>query len=148
VKSNEVFASSSSQPTIPPSSQPTISDLIAGYIYRYDFLDLFFREFRYTIADLEHIAGVALLGRLTSQNLDSDDSEALRILDLRLEEQHQSANPELIQRAFRDLLRILHLELLKVEKEKLLLSVDPNSAEYLRIYSDIVMKEKTFLSKN
>jgi hypothetical protein len=138
----------SADSAIVSSNSPTISDLMAGYIYRYDFLDLFFREFRYTISDLDHIAGAALLGRLTSQNLDSDDSEALRILDLRLEEQHQSANPELIQRAFRDLLRILHLELLKVEKEKLLLSVDPNSAEYLRIYSDIVMKEKTFLSKN
>ena len=138
----------SSQSTSLPSSNPSVADLLAGYIYRYDFLDLFFREFRYTISDLEHIAGAALLGRLTSQNLDSDDSEALRILDLRLEEQHQSANPELIQRAFRDLLRMLHLDLLKVEKEKLLLSVDPNSSEYLRIYSDIVMKEKTFLSKN
>ncbi len=138
----------SSQSTSLPSSNPSVADLLAGYIYRYDFLDLFFREFRYTISDLEHIAGAALLGRLTSQNLDSDDSEALRILDLRLEEQHQSANPELIQRAFRDLLRMLHLDLLKIEKQKLLLSVDPNSSEYLRIYSDIVMKEKTFLSKN
>jgi hypothetical protein len=148
VKSNETFVSNSVQPTIQLSNQPTITDLIAGYIYRYDFLDLFFREFRYTVSDLEHIAGAALLGRLTAQNLDSDDSEVLRILDLRLEEQDQSANPELIQRAFRDLLRMLHLDLLKIEKEKLLLSVDPNSTEYLRIYSDIVMKEKTFNAKN
>ena len=146
--STSSWPESSNQLANPPSTQPTIPDLIAGYIYRYDFLDLFFREFRYTISDLEDIEGAALLGRTTAQDTDSDDSEALRILDLRLEEQHQSANPELIQRAFRDLLRILHLTLLKVEKEELLASIDPNSSEYLRIYSDIVMKEKTFNAKN
>ncbi|MFZ2337995.1 MAG: hypothetical protein WAW59_07795 [Patescibacteria group bacterium] len=57
---------------------------------------------------------------MTSQNTDSSDNEALRILDLRLEEEHALANPELIQRAFRDLLRILHIELLVREKNTLL----------------------------
>ena len=64
--------------------------------------------------------GTGLLCRMTSQTTDSEDDEALRILDLRLEEEHALANPELIQRAFRDLLRILHMELLAREKNTLL----------------------------
>lgn len=129
----------------PTSNYPTFSDLIAGYIFRYDFLDLFFREFRYNIGDLEHIEGAGLLSRLTSQNTDSSDNEALRILDLRLEEEHAFANPELIQRAFRDLLRILHIELLVREKNTLLSWIDPNSSEYLKLYSELIQKEKTFM---
>lgn len=127
------------------SHQPTVWELLAGYIFRYDFLDLFFREFRYTISDLEALEGTWLLCRLTSQDIDPDDTEALHILDLRLEEQHTLANPELIQRAFRDLLRILHMELLKHERSKLLDGVDPNSSEYLKLYTELVQKEKTFL---
>jgi DNA primase len=34
---------------------PSLPDLIAGYIHRYGFLDLFFREFQYTEADLKDI---------------------------------------------------------------------------------------------
>ena len=83
-------------------------------------MDLFFREFRYTIPDLEGLDGTGLLCRLTSQTIDSEDNEVLRILDLRLEEEHNLANPELIQRAFRDMLRIIHMELLVREKKTLL----------------------------
>lgn len=128
-----------------PTLQPTIPDLLAGYIFRYGFLDLFFQEFRYTGGDLEHIEGARLLSRLTSQTLDSDDTEALQILDLRLSEEHALANPELIQRAFRDMLRILHTELLAREKQTLLSWIDPNSSEYLKLYSELIQKEKTFM---
>ncbi len=130
--------------TIKQSNTPTISDLIAGYIFQYDFLDLFFQEFRYNTADLERVHGSGLLSRLTSQRLDSEDNEALHILSLRLEEEHALANPELIRRAFRDLLRMLHLDLLRLEKEALLTSVDTNSPEYLRLYSELIQKEKSF----
>jgi DNA primase catalytic core len=132
-------------PTLQHSNTPTLPNLIAGYIFRYDFLDLFFREFRYTVGDLEYLEGARLLSRLTSRDTDSQDNEALRILDLRLEEEHALANPELIGRAFRDLLGILHLELLAREKQILLSWIDPNSSEYLRLYTELIQKEKTFM---
>jgi hypothetical protein len=67
-------------------ASPSLTDMIAGYIYRYQFLDLFFREFRYTHSDLTAIEDVGLLMRLLSNNLDDEDREQLRILDLILEE--------------------------------------------------------------
>lgn len=127
------------------TKQTLVPDLIAGYIFRYNFLDLFFREFQYTVRDLEKLSHTWLLCHLTAQNTDSDDNEALNILDLRLEEEHTLANPELIQRAFRDLLRILHIELLAHEKQTRLSWIDPNSAEYLQVYTELIQKEKKFM---
>lgn len=144
IKTKEAESSSQEKLTWKESYQPTIFDLIAWYIFRYDFLDLFFREFRYTNPDLEQLSNATLLYRLVSQDLDPSDHEALRILDLRLEEEHLTANPELIERAFRDLLRVLHMDLLKIEKEKLLSSLDTNSSEYLQVYTQLVQKEKSF----
>lgn len=140
-KTNDIVKES-----IPDHWDPrTVANIIAGYIYRYNFLDLFFREFRYTIPDLEGLDGTGLLCRLTSQTIDSEDNEVLRILDLRLEEEHNLANPELIQRAFRDMLRIIHMELLVREKKILLSWIDPNSSEYLKRYTELIKKEKTFM---
>ena len=116
--------------------------LIAGYIYRYQFLDLFFREFQYTEADLTDIPDSVLLQKLVYGTVDPDDEELLRILDLHLEEEHTDANPELIERAFRDLLRAMHKMLLENEKIKKLSHISPENPEYLHILSDILAKEK------
>jgi hypothetical protein len=84
---------------------PSLSDTIAGYIYRYQFLDLFSSNFLYTVGDLTNGTDTALLSRTLLSTLESDDIEMLRIIDLHLESDHIDANPELIERAFRDLLR-------------------------------------------
>ena len=84
---------------------PSLADTIAGYIYRYQFLDLFSNNFLYTVGDLTNETDTALLSRMLLSTLESDDIEMLRIIDLHLESDHADANPELIERAFRDLLR-------------------------------------------
>ena len=116
--------------------------MIAGYIHRYQFLDLFFREFQYTEADLTDIPDSVLLQKLVYGTVDPDDEELLRILDLHLEEEHIHANPELIERAFRDLLRAMHKILLEGEKTKKLSHISPEDPEYLHILSGILAKEK------
>jgi DNA primase len=124
------------------SFSPSLPDLIAGYIFRYQFLDLFFQEFRYTQEDLTSLEGTALLIRLMAGTLDPTDVEALNIIDLHLEEDHSNASPELIQRAFRDIIRNLHTRLLEIEKQKLLSGIHPDSSEYLEIYTKLSQKAK------
>lgn len=128
---------------IPPSKfSPSVSDLIAGYVYRYQFLDLFSSEFRYTVSDLTNGGDNGLLTRTLLGTLDPDDLETLRIIDLHLEEAHTDSHPELVERAFRDLLRSLHMSLFAEEKEKKLSNIDSSSPEYLEIYSQLLQKEK------
>jgi DNA primase len=128
----------------PPATvySPSLCDLVAGYIYRYWFLDLFLSEFRYTSADLTPLDWSVLMTHLLADTLDPQDQESLSILDLRLEEDHLNANPELITRAFRDILRTLHRVLISIEKEKRLEGISPDSNEYLQIYTDILTREK------
>ncbi len=121
---------------------PSLADTIAGYIYRYQFLDLFSSNFLYTIGDLTNGTNTALLSRTLLSTLESDDIEMLRIIDLHLESDHIDTNPELIERAFRDLLRWLHSFLFLSEKQKKLEYIDPNSSEYLRIHTELSQKEK------
>jgi hypothetical protein len=121
---------------------PSLSDLIAGYIYRYQFLDLFSSNFVYTVADLTPVANAALLTRTLSSTLDADDVEMLRIIDLHLESDHMDANPELIERSFRDLLRGLHVLLLNQEKNQKLIGLDPGSDEVYILRSEFAKKEK------
>ena len=120
----------------------SLPDLVAGYIYRYQFLDLFSSIFRYTTDDLTNGSDNGLLTRTLLGTLDPDDLETLRIIDLHLEEAHTDSHPELVERAFRDLLRSLHTSLLSLEKTKKLADIDPSSPEYLQIYSELLKKEK------
>ncbi len=128
--------------TVHKKYAPSLSDLIAGYIYRYQFLDLFSTSFLYTIGDLTNGTDTALLSRTLLSTLESDDIEMLRIIDLHLESDHIDANPELIERAFRDLLRWLHASLFASEKQKRLEGVDINSSEYLQIHTELIEREK------
>ena len=124
------------------SYSPSLSDLIAGYIYRYQFLDLFSTNFVYTVADLTNESGTTLLSRTLLSTLEADDIEMLRIIDLHLESDHIDANPELIERSFRDLLRGLHIALLTGEKNKKLIGLDPNSNEAYILRTEFAKKEK------
>lgn len=124
------------------SYSPSLSDLIAGYIYRYQFLDLFSTNFVYTVADLTNESGTTLLSRTLLSTLEADDIEMLRIIDLHLESDHIDANPELIERSFRDLLRGLHIALLTGEKNKKLIGLDPNSNEAFFLRTEFAKKEK------
>lgn len=122
---------------------PSLPDLLAGYIFRYQFLDLFFQEFQYTQEDLTSLEGTALLICLLAGTLDPADVETLNIIDLHLEEDHSNASPELIKKAFRDIIRKLHARLLDREKQRLLQSIHPDSSEYIEIYTKLSQKAKT-----
>ncbi len=121
---------------------PSLADLIAGYIYRYQFLDLFSINFLYTVGDLTNGVDTALLSRTLLSTLGTDDIEFLRIIDLHLESDHIDANPELIERAFRDLLRWFNIALLLAEKNKKLTDLDPNSNEAYILRTEFAKKEK------
>lgn len=128
--------------TLPSKFSPSVADTIAGYIYRYQFLDLFSHEFLYTTSDLTNGEDTGLLNRTLLGTLDPDDLEILRIIDLHLEEEHTDTHPDLVERAFRDLLRSLHASLFAREKEQKLSSIDTNTPEYMQIYTELLTKEK------
>jgi hypothetical protein len=111
-----------SPPSTDPSTvySPSLSDQIAGYIYRYQFLDLFSTDFLYTIPDLTGISHASLLSKILLGTLDPEDTERLRIIDLHLESEHMDFTPEKVTETFRALLRKLHIVLFATEKQKLL----------------------------
>ena len=95
----------------------TVAELLAGYIYRYELFDLFFREFRYTLEDLPKEGNFSLLSVVISRgSLDPDDEERLKIISLSLEATHPDEDTLQIQKAFADLLKNLHKDLLIAEK--------------------------------
>ena len=96
----------------------------------------------YTVADLTNESGTTLLSRTLLSTLEADDIEMLRIIDLHLESDHIDANPELIERSFRDLLRGLHIALLTGEKNTKLIGLDPNSNEAFFLRTEFAKKEK------
>jgi DNA primase len=104
----------------------TPSELLAGYIYLYDLLDLFFREFRYTQDDLSREGNFSLLFSVISGNsLDPDDEERLKIISLSLESTHPDEDTAQIQKSCTDLLKNIHTELLIAEKNQALASGKP-----------------------
>jgi DNA primase len=128
--------------TLPDTFSPSLIQLLSGYIARYKLLDLFFQEFQYTHEDLTSLEGSLLLQHSISDSLNSDDHEILSILDLYLEEVHTDSNPELVERAFRDLVRKLHAQLLDLEKQRLLQSLNSDDPEYLKVYTYLAGKAK------
>lgn len=121
---------------------PSLADLIAGYIYRYQFLDLFSASFVYTVADLMTDGDTALLSRMLLSALDTGDTEMLRIIDLHLESDHIDVNSDLIERSFGDLVRWLNIVLLNQQKENQLAKLDPNSTEAYILRTEFARKEK------
>jgi DNA primase len=122
---------------------PSLTDQIAGYIYRYQFLDLFSTDFLYTIPDLTSVSHASLLSKILLGTLEPEDTERLRIIDLHLESEHMDFTPEKVETTFRALLRKLHIVLFATEKQKLLEWIDPNSREYLQIHTELSQKEKS-----
>ena len=101
------------------SERFTSSELLAGYIFRYELLDLFFREFRYTTDDLSREGNFSLLFSVISgRSLDPEDEERLKIIALFLEPSHPEEDTEQIYKACTDLLKILHTDLLIAERDR------------------------------
>lgn len=122
--------------------QPNVYDLVAGYIYKYDFFDLFFRDFWYTVDDLLSWVGTTLLTSVLQKSIDSDAEESLRIIALYLEQSHESATNENIQKSFTHHVKHISKLLLDSERETILSTVSQDSPEYLSLLASILAKEK------
>lgn len=97
------------------------SELLAAYIWSYDFLDLFFREFRYTQDDLSREGNFSLLSAVISGTVrDPDDQERLKIISLSLESTHPDEDKAQMKKVCTDLLKNIHIELLIAEKNRAL----------------------------
>jgi DNA primase len=145
-KERDEVKKSSIPPTLSPvplAYSPSLADQIAGYIYRYQFLDLFSTDFLYTVRDLTGVSHASLLSKILLGTLDPEDTERLRIIDLHLEAEHIDFTPEKVETTFRALLRKIHIVLFATEKQKLLEWIDPNSREYLQIHTELSQKEKS-----
>jgi DNA primase len=112
----------------------TIGELLAWYISRYDFFDLFSREFRYTTEDLSEEGIFALLSHVISRDpLDSDDEERLKIISLSLEEKHPEEDRSTLEKATLQLIKKLH-EILLVSEYKKSLATWASILEIQRTY--------------
>lgn len=136
-------SSDSNSPESTTTFSPSLGDLIAAYIYRYQFLDLFFREFRYTHSDLTETEGMVLLERMISSNLGESEREYLHILDLSLEEKHADSTAEFIEKSFRDFIKKLHSILFEKEREKKLGLINSEDPQFLLIQSELIQKAKS-----
>ena len=113
------------------------SEILAGYIQSYGLLDLFFREFRYTVDDLPHEEGFLLLISVVSARaLDLEDIERLKVIALFLESTHPDEDNAQIERSCTDLLKKLHTDLLIREHDA-----------SRRIWGDSLISKQLFIQK-
>ena len=99
---------------------PSMSEILAAYIRQYSFLDLFFREFQYTLSDLSLERDFSLLSAVvSSQTLDLDQEERIKVIMLSLENLHSEEDMGIITKVFLDLIKKLHAILLVHEKNRL-----------------------------
>ncbi len=97
-----------------------MSEILAAYIRQYSFLDLFFREFQYTLSDLSLERDFSLLSAVvSSQTLDLDQEERIKVIMLSLENLHSEEDMGIITKVFLDLIKKLHAILLVHEKNRL-----------------------------
>ncbi len=97
------------------SFTPSILDLLAVYLWKYNFFDLFFEKFAYTIEDLSSIEGAWLLVRVLSEKLLDDDTETLNTIILYLEEANPSSSQDIQKKNMMDILNRIHGLLLAKE---------------------------------
>lgn len=119
----------------------TPAELIAGYIEKYHFLDLFFQEFRYTREELSWEGNFSLLFSIISwQVQDTEDEERLKVIALSLENQHPDEDKNQIKKAFSDYIKKLHTELLIRERNLALSRIEPGTSASLETQQSFVQK--------
>ena len=121
---------------------PSVSELLAAYIRQYSFLDLFFQEFQYTLTDLSLERDFSLLSAVvSSQSLDIDDEERIKVIMLSLENLHSEEDMGIIKKAFLDLIKKLHANLLVCEKNRLFSeNATGDDVTFLKIRQNLVQK--------
>jgi DNA primase len=122
----------------------TSIEILAGYIFHYWLFDLFFREFRYTVADLSWERDFSLLFDVVSQNqLDIDAHERIKIITLSIEETHPDDDRAFVEKACIDLIKQLHIALLIRERNRVLENLTPADEQYRRKNLDFILKART-----
>lgn len=123
---------------------PSPMDVLAGYIFTYWLFDLFFHEFRYTIADLSWERDFSLLFAIISHaSLDDDVVERIKIITLTLEQTHPDWDRAFIEKATLDLIKRLHTLLIIRERQKLLDGLDPSQEDYRKNNLSMIIKART-----
>lgn len=79
---------------------------------------------------------------VTKKDLDESEQEEIKTTEVYIDENLETSHPDVIQRQFFDLLRLIHTALLEKEKKKLLEWIDPASPEFLTTYTYLVQKSQ------
>lgn len=127
-----------------------LPEKLAGYIAKFDFFDLFLKNFHYTVEELSWERDFVLLSKVVTRSpLDEDEWERLRLIEVIIEEETNTLSEALIAQTFHDMVRSLHKILFLKEKNQLLSSVSPDSGDYLRAYQTLTQRARElWLSQN
>ena len=79
---------------------------------------------------------------IANKERDDSDVEELKSIDLYIDERLPDQHPEIIQKHFFDLLRVLHTRLLEEEKTRVLAGISVESPEYLTACTYLIQKSK------
>lgn len=119
-------------------------ELLAWYIFRYTLLDLFFREFRYTLDDLSSERDFSLLFHILSgKEFDPEDDERIKIIILSIEETHPDEDQASVEKATIDLIKQLHRILILTERSRALSALSVDSDDYRRLNATLIQKARS-----
>ena len=121
----------------------TSLEILAWYIFRYELFDLFFREFRYTLADLSWERDFSLLHDVLASReteLELDTLERIKIITLSLEEIHPDEDHARIEQAITDLIKQLHRILIIHERAQALSELDIATDAYRQLNITFIQK--------
>ncbi len=122
----------------------SIFDKMAIYLEHFNFFDLFSTHFRYTLDELSKARDFDLLSTVLSRRVwDEDIVEKKRLAELIVEEEVAHLSPSLSEQTFLDMLRSLHKILFLQERDRMLLSLDPHSGEYLEVYQTLMQQARS-----
>ena len=113
-----------------------VTDHIAGYIVEYNFYDLFFEYFRYTLEDLIRMRDFDLLVTvLQKAPLNENEQERISLVSLLIEDENSEKTQDNITLGFRILVQKLHEILFRDERDRVLTGLDMQSKEYMEAYA-------------
>ncbi len=121
-----------------------VTDHIAGYIVEYNFYDLFFEYFRYTLEDLIRMRDFDLLVTvLQKAPLNENEQERISLVSLLIEDENSEKTQDNITLGFRILVQKLHEILFRDERDRVLTGLDMQSKEYMEAYAWLLGRLKT-----
>ena len=142
-RKNNTSDTTSSEELVTKPEPFTSLEILAWYIFRYELFDLFFREFRYTLADLSWERDFSLLHDVLASReteLELDTLERIKIITLSLEEIHPDEDHARIEQAITDLIKQLHRILIIHERAQALSELDIATDAYRQLNITFIQK--------